>query len=417
MDRRSLLIVGAGIGGLAAALALHADGHEVTLAEAAPEIRALGVGINLLPHAVAVLDRLGLLDRLRDAAVETEAVVFANRFGQTIYRDPRGIAAGAGHPQLSIHRGALHAALAEAARDRLGEGAFRLGHRLVDIDGEGAGARAIFETASGATELEAELIVAADGIHSAARRRFHPQEGPPRWNGVMMWRGTTRGRPFLGGRTMVQAGTGDAKFVVYPVTRPDEAGEVLINWICDIRVRPRIEGTYEAPARQDWMKPGKVEDLLAVFGGWRFDWLDVPAIIREAEQILEWPMVDRDPLPTWRFGNVVLLGDAAHPMYPIGSNGATQAILDADALAAALRRMPPPEALAAYEQARLPMARGIVLLNRQQGLDRVLDLVDERAPNGFTRIEDVIDPALIAADIDRYKTAAGHQGAAANAVR
>lgn len=417
MDKRNVLIVGAGIGGLAAALALHADGHEVTLAEAASEIRALGVGINLLPHAVAVLDRLDLLGRLRTAAVETEALVFANRFGQTIYRDPRGLAAGASHPQLSIHRGTLHAALVEAARDRLGDRAFRLGHRLIDIDCGGARPSATFDTALGPAAIEAELIVAADGIHSAARRRFHPQEGPPRWNGVMMWRGTTRGKPFLGGRTMVQAGTGDAKFVVYPITRPDAAGDVLINWICDIRVRPRIDGTYEAPSRQDWMKPGRVEELLAVFGGWRFDWLDVPGIIRDAAQILEWPMVDRDPLPTWRSGNVVLLGDAAHPMYPIGSNGATQAILDADALAGALRRAPLEEALSAYEAARLPMARGIVLLNRQQGLDRVLDLVDERAPNGFDRIEDVIDPALIAADIDRYKSVAGHQGAAAKAVR
>ena len=407
MVHRDILIVGAGIGGLATALAAHAAGHRVTIAEAAREIRALGVGINLLPHAVAVLDKLGLLPALRATGIETEAVLFANRFGQTIHRDPRGIGAGASHPQISIHRGELHRILLDAVMDRLGADVLLTGHRLLEIS-NGA---AHFDVNGTARSLSAELIIAADGIHSAARRQFVPEEGPPRWNGVMMWRGTTVGRPFLDGRTMVQAGTSAAKFVVYAISPSHGARrEALINWIADIRIKPRIDGTYEAPARQDWMKPGRIEDLLAVFGSWRFDWLDVPGVILAADQILEWPMVDRDPLPGWSFGNATLLGDAAHPMYPIGSNGATQAILDAEALVGALAATPSlTAALSAYEEVRRPMTRDIVTLNRQLGLDAVLDLVDERAPQGFTRIEDVLDPTEIAAGLARYKNVAGHR--------
>lgn len=407
MVRRDILIIGAGIGGLAAALAASDAGHRVTIAEAAHEIRALGVGINVLPHAVAVLERLGLLPALRATGIETGAVLFANRFGQTIHRDPRGIGAGASHPQISIHRGELHRILLDAVIDKLGADAVLTGHRLLGIS-NGA---AHFDVDGVGTSLSAELIIAADGIHSTARRQFVPGEGPPRWNGVMMWRGTTVGRPFLDGRTMVQAGTSAAKFVVYSISQAHAArGEALINWIADIRIKPRIEGTYEAPARQDWMKPGRIEDLLAVFGSWSFDWLDVPSVIRAADQILEWPMVDRDPLPGWSFGNTTLLGDAAHPMYPIGSNGATQAILDAEALIGALAAKPSlAEALSAYEEVRRPMTRDIVALNRQLGLDAILDRVDERAPQGFTRIEDVLDPAEIVAGVANYKTAAGHR--------
>ncbi len=410
--RLDILIAGGGIGGLAAALALHGAGHRVVVAEAARVVKPLGVGINLLPHSVAILDRLGLLDALRASGVETQALIFANRFGQTIHRDPRGVAGGASHPQISIHRGELHAILWRAALERLGAARMRTDHRLVGFTDEGDGVAARFATSEGETTIRADLLIAADGIHSAARAQLFPDEGPPRWNGVMMWRGVTVGRPFLDGRTMVQAGVGDAKFVVYGVSAAHAArGEALINWIADIRVAPKADGLRPAPAREDWSKPGRVEDLLPTFGGWRFDWLDVPAIIRNAEAIYEWPMVDRDPLPRWNFGRVALLGDAAHPMYPIGSNGATQAILDADALADALDRHDLVDALAQYDEMRRPMASEIVRLNRALGLDAILDHVDRLAPNGFARIEDVIDPAEVAAMIGGYKRAAGHRTA------
>ena len=407
---QDVLIAGAGIGGLVAALSLHAAGHEVRIAEAAPEIKPLGVGINLLSHAVAILDDLGLLPALRASGIETSALVFANRFGQPIHSDPRGRAAGASHPQISIHRGALHTILLEAARDRIGDEHVLTGHRLLGFEERAEEVGARFGTAAGATELRTEVLIAADGIHSAARAQLYPDEGPPRWNGVMMWRGTTVGSPFLDGRTMVQAGVGDAKFVVYPVSAEHAArGSSLINWIADIRREPKIDGTRAAPSREDWSKAGRVADLMPTFGSWRFDYLDVPAIIREAGQIFEWPMVDRDPLPRWSFGRATLLGDAAHPMYPIGSNGATQAILDADALTQALGAHETVEALRAYEAARRPMTAEIVRLNRQLGLDAILDLVEARAPHGFERIEDVVDPAEIAAMIGGYKNAAGHR--------
>ncbi|KAB2887263.1 MAG: flavin-dependent oxidoreductase, partial [Burkholderiaceae bacterium] len=235
--------------------------------------------------------------------------------------------------------------------------------------------------------------------------------GAPCWNGMMMWRGTTVARPFLDARTMVQAGHRRAKFVVYPIAPPAPDGTQLINWIADRRLREDgFGGGLTAPGREDWSRPGSLDDLLPTFGAWRFDWLDVPGVIRSATQILEWPMVDRDPLPRWRHGRATLLGDAAHPMYPIGSNGATQAILDAEALAQALSEHGHPEAaLDAYEAARRPMTARIVALNRQEGLDAILDMVEERAPQGFTRIEDVMDPAVLRRWVQDYKAAAGHR--------
>ena len=279
------------------------------------------------------------------------------------------------------------------------------------FDAELAAVAEILHTDGTRSERACDILVGADGIHSALRQQFHPDEGAPRWNGMMMWRGTTLARPFLDGRTMVQAGHRRAKFVVYPIepVRPD--GLQRINWICDRRLREDgFGGGLTAPSREDWSKPGSLDDLLPTFGSWRFAWLDVPGLIRAAEQILEWPMVDRDPLPRWRHGHTTLLGDAAHPMYPIGSNGATQAILDAAALADALDgHASITAALNAYEAARLPMTRDIVAMNRREGLDAILDMVEEAAPEGFARIEDVTDPTVLAEWVQAYKKTAGHQ--------
>lgn len=406
-----ILIAGGGIGGLTAALALQARGHRVTVCEAAAQIRPLGVGINLLPHAVAVLDGLGLLPALRAMAVETSALLFANRHGQTIYRDARGLAGGYSHPQLSIHRGELQQLLWREAEARLGATRLRTGARITAAREDRDGVIAQLESPEGArSERRADLLIAADGIHSAIRRQFHPDEGAPRWNGMMMWRGTAWARPFLDGRSMVQAGHRRAKFVVYPIAPPRAAdGLQLINFICDRRLREDgIGGGLTAPDREDWSKPGSLDDLRPTFGAWRFEWLDVPGLIEGATQLLEWPMVDRDPLPRWRQGSrITLLGDAAHPMYPIGSNGATQAILDAQALAPGGADLA--AALDAYEAERRPLCARIVEMNRQEGLDAILDMVEERAPDGFARLEDVIDPAEVDAFVKRYKAAAGHR--------
>ncbi|MFG6442235.1 flavin-dependent oxidoreductase [Roseateles sp. LKC17W] len=399
----NILIAGGGIGGLTAALTLHQRGHAVTVLEAVREPRPLGVGINLLPHSVGVLEGLGLLPALRGMAVETSALVFANRHGQPIHRDARGVYGGYSHPQFSVHRGELQMLLWREACARL---TVLSGQRVVGVrDGHVA----LIDTADGPREQAADLIVGADGIHSALRRRLAPDEGAPCWRGVMMWRGTTWAPPFLDGRTMVQAGHSRAKFVVYPISTPRADGLQLINWIADRRVRESAPG-LTAPDRADWSRAGRLDDLLPTFGSWRFDWLDVPGLITRAEQMLEWPMVDRDPLPCWRLGPSTLLGDAAHPMVPIGSNGATQAIMDAQALADALDRHAGLDAaLAAYEDKRRPLCARIVEMNRQEGLDAILDRVEALAPEGFAQLADVIDPAEVAAEVNAYKAAAGHQ--------
>ncbi|MFG6432704.1 flavin-dependent oxidoreductase [Roseateles sp. LYH14W] len=398
-----IVISGGGIGGLTTALALQTRGHDVTVLEAVREPKPLGVGINLLPHAVGVMDELGLLPALRGMAVETAALVFANRHGQAIYRDSRGLEGGYSHPQFSIHRGELQMMLWREASAKL---TVLGGQRVVGVrDGNVAQ----IETADGPRELAADLIVGADGIHSALRKRLAPDEGAPCWRGVMMWRGTSWAPPFLDGRTMVQAGHSQAKFVVYPIGAPRADGLQLINWIADRRVQPPTPG-LTAPDRADWSRAGQLDDLLPTFGSWRFDWLDVPGLITGAEQMLEWPMVDRDPLPRWRLGPSTLLGDAAHPMVPIGSNGATQAVMDAKALADALSNHDDLDtALAAYEDERRPLCARIVEMNRREGLDAILDRVEALAPDGFANLADVIDPAEVAAEINSYKAAAGHR--------
>ncbi|TAF99903.1 MAG: flavin-dependent oxidoreductase [Betaproteobacteria bacterium] len=410
----SIAIAGAGIGGLTAAIALADGGHSVTVFEAVREIKPLGVGINVLPHAVAVLTELGLGGKLSTLGVATDALLFTNRFGQTIYRDARGIAGGYSHPQHSIHRGALHMALLAAAAERGPAIQIHIDSR---VDGFSNTADGVALQVKGASErtATADVFIAADGIHSASRAQCYPNEGPPKWNGMMMWRGTTLARAFLGGRTMVQAGNKFAKFVAYPIKPIDpKTGLQLINWICDIRVENGIGGTLTAPIRESWSTAGHSADLLPRFGDWVLDWQDgavhVRDIINNAAQIFQWPMVDRDPLPCWTHGRMTLLGDAAHPMYPIGSNGATQAILDAKALADALSQHDDVNiALQSYEALRRPMTAEIVQLNRGEGLDIILDMVDERAPNGFAALADVIDPTAIESVVTRYKRAAGHR--------
>jgi 5-methylphenazine-1-carboxylate 1-monooxygenase len=392
-----IVIAGAGIGGLTAAMCLHRAGFEVEICEAVTELKPLGVGINIQASAVRILSGLGLEPALAATAIETRELRYANRHGQTIWADPRGRHAGLPWPQFSIHRGELQMILFDAARKMLGGERIRFGHRIAGFEQQGA--KVVARFANGAA-TEADILIGADGIHSAVRAQFYPDEGPPKWQGILMWRGVTVGKPYLGGATMVQAGHHTQKFVCYPISRAHaERGESLINWICDMYM-----GEHATPPREDWNKPGRLEDFLPRFKDWNFGWLDVPSVIKAAHTIYEFPMVDRDPLPRWSHGRVTLLGDAAHPMYPIGSNGASQAIIDGEAVTEELAKGGDPEAaLQRYEQRRLaPMAR-IVESNRRKGIDVMLDIVEQRAPQGFTDLESVLPAHELDRIVGDYK--------------
>ncbi|MEV5573323.1 flavin-dependent oxidoreductase [Spirillospora sp. NPDC052269] len=398
-----VLVAGAGVGGLTAALALHANGITPTLVESVVP-RPLGVGINLLPHAVRELTELGLGDVLADLAIPTRQMTHFDRHGGEIWSEPRGRALGYRWPQYSIHRGELQMALLEAVRERLGEQAVRCGTSLLGFEqGDGLVRARLGDRASGAEErFEADVLVGADGLHSTVRRVLYPDEGSPLWNGIRMWRGVVEADPVLDGRTLVAAGTNAAvKLVLYPISAraERESGRALLNWVVEAR-RP---GTSAGTA--DWNRTGRLDDVLRHIADWRWDWLDVPGLLSRTETVLEYPMVDRDPLPSWTRGRVALLGDAAHPMYPIGSNGGSQAILDARALAYELARADDPsEGLAAYDRARREPVNAIVLACREMPADHILQTVTRRAPHGFDRIEDVLTAEELASLANFYRT-------------
>jgi 2-polyprenyl-6-methoxyphenol hydroxylase-like FAD-dependent oxidoreductase len=403
---QEITIIGGGVGGLTLALLLHRAGVPCRVYEAAAEIRPIGVGINVLPHATQVLAELGLEGALARVAVATQEAVFFNRFGQLIYREPLGRAAGYEHPQFSIHRADLHAVLLDAFRERVGAERLHLGWKCAGFAQDDAAVTLHFvDPASGTPRASqrAGAVVAADGIHSVIRKQLFPDEGPPKYSGVNMWRGATVWPTFLSGASMVRAGwLANGKMVIYPIRNDvDGAGRQLVNWVAELGT-PRHES-------RDWNRAGRLEDFIGAFADWHFDWLDVPALIRGAERILEFPMVDQDPLPHWTVGRVTLLGDAAHPMYPRGSNGAGQAILDARCLAGLLAGGEVREALAAYEAERLPATAKVVLTNRANPPDAINREVWQRTGDRpFERIDDVITQDELRALSDSYKRVAGY---------
>lgn len=406
------LIAGAGIGGLTLALSLHQVGIPCRLFEAVERLAPLGVGINVLPHAVRELTELGLQDELLALGIPTARLAYYSRRGQEIWSEPRGRDAGYAWPQISIHRGELQMLLTRTVLDRLGPDAIAAGHALVSWEdrGERIAARFADRNGAAAAEVEGDILIAADGIHSAARAILHPDEGAPIWNGAILWRGTTEAAPFLGGRTMIMAGHEFQKFVCYPLRdMPD--GRQLINFVAERKFSP------DQPwRREDWNRTGRVEDYLPPFEDWGFDWLDVPGLIRAADKVYEYPMVDRDPLQAWSHGRMTLLGDAAHPMYPIGSNGASQAILDARVLTRELLAHGlTPAALKAYEAERLPATAKIVTANRGNGPEQVMQMVEERAPEGFRHIDDVLSKEEREGTAAAYKRLAGFDKDALNA--
>ena len=389
-----VIIAGGGIGGLTAALCLHRAGIEVTVYEQAREMRALGLGINVQAGAVRVLSALGLEPALSARAIETRELIYMNRHGQEIWRDPRGRFADLPWPQFSIHRGELQLVLLQAVVERLGKDRVRTGSRLLSFtqDADNVQARFVDANDNPVETVTADILIGADGIHSTVRGNFHPNEGPPKWNGVIMWRGITLAKPFLSGASMVWAGHSSQKFVCYPI------GPNQLNWICDLKVNDPT-----MLKREDWNRPGNLADFLPRYEDWRFPFLNVPEIIRGASAIHEFPMVDRDPLPAWSHGRVSLLGDAAHPMYPIGSNGASQSIFDAESLAEELKQSDPVAALKRYEQRRLPSTARIIESNRRQGIDVMMDIVEQRAPDGFTDLEKILPQTELDTIVADYK--------------
>lgn len=393
-----ILVAGGGIAGLTAALALHAAGLErITVVESAPATRPVGAGLNLMPNAVRELDALGLLERLETDAVRTRELRYYHRCGALISREERGLRAGYRWPQLSVHRAHLQRVLADAVRERLGDGALVTGVRVTGVEqppDPDARPRVRIEHRGGTTRsvatLEPDVLVGADGIRSAVRAALHPDEGEPPWNGMLVWRGVSRLDARRTGSFMFIAGDDRRKAVVYPMTEPSlRRPEVLVNWALAMpadAVDERFLG--------DWNRPVPISRFLDHYEGWEFGGVSVPEVLRAADGAYEYPMVDRDPLDRWTYGRTTLVGDAAHAMYPIGSNGATQSIVDGRALAHALALHPDPvDALLAYEKDRRPAMTELQAANRRLGPEAVISLAHERAPDGFTDIDDVIPPA------------------------
>jgi len=403
--QKSIVVVGGGIAGLGFALALNQHGIACDVYESVPEVRELGVGITLLPHAMRELAALGLQTELEAVGIENLESVFFNRFGQFIYREPRGRHAGYPMPEIGIHRGKLHRILYDAAVKRLGADRIHTNHRCTGVSQDDSGVSVHFSDGStGAilSSVKADMVVACDGVHSAVRRQFYPDEKVA-FAGINTWRGVTRHKPILSGKSYLRVGSiKTGKMVIYPIVdNIDGQGMQLINWMAE------IEGSGDE--MNDWNRSGKVDDFIHLFQDWKFDWLDVPDLIRNAEQILQYPMVDKDPVPQWTFGRVTLMGDAAHPMYPRGSNGSAQALIDARTLAGLVAQGTDTlTALALYEQLRRGATAKIVETNRSVPPDFINIKVDALSGDRpFRHIDDLISQAELREISDNYKKIAG----------
>ncbi len=398
-----IVIAGAGIGGLTTALCLHEKGFDVQVYEAVEEIQPLGVGINLMPHSSAVLRNLGLGDRLDEVAVRTRCIEYRTKFGHLIQSDPRSVEAGFAAPQYSIHRGDCQFLLLDAVRERMGESAVQTG-RMVTGFSQTAD-KVTVEFAKG-DSVECDILIGADGLRSSIRQQMHPNEGPLCYEGTMMYRGAVEMDQIGDGRTMVIAGNHDLKFVTYPISEQlRRKGKALTNWVAEVRVdQPRhIQDA-------DWSRQGS-RDFISAFDIFQMPDMDVVQIMRETEVVTEFPMIDRDPLDSWTQGRVAIMGDAAHPMYPIGANGASQAIIDALVLAECLADNPTIQGLKVYEDIRRPATAAVVQSNRKSGPERVLDIADARIKSPDDKIEDLISPEEVEEVAANYRKIAGFKKA------
>lgn len=403
-----VVIAGAGIGGLTAALSLQKAGIDVTVYESTEEILPMGVGINILPHAARELIELGLEEEIDKFAIRTTSMDYCTCEGDLVISQPCGLNAGYKWPQWSLHRGELQMLLLRVFQERAGSGRVVVDAALDDFDEDAGGQVTVRfkKLTSGETfTIECDVLVGADGLHSATRKKLYPKEGSPVYAGIVVYRAAVEAPQFLDGKTMVIIGDKRLRLVAYPLSsalQSDGSGKSLINWI---GVLPIPEN--EAPT-EDWDNLSEQEKLKPRYASWKFDWIDVPAVMEESREIFEFPVYDRDPLDQWTFGRVTLLGDAAHPLIPVSSNGAVQAILDGRALAYALARHDSPEeGLKAYEADRLEKANDVVRASRENGPDEVLEIVHERCPEGAKNIHDYVPLEELQGVIDEFKERAG----------
>ena len=399
------LIAGGGVAGMTMALTCHQIGVPAVVLESVRTLAPLGVGINLQPNAIRELIDLGLEQDLNAIGIEATEWALVGRNGNDVWSEPRGRLAGYRWPQYSVHRGELQMLLYRTVLDRLGADAVRTGYRVTGYHTTSDGVTALVDTRDGGSaEISGSVLLAGDGLHSAVRSQMYPNQPEPQWGGAVLWRGAAYGPPIRSGASFTLVGSLDQRFVHYPISAPDpETGLQLQNWIAELAFDPS-----EGWRQSDWNRQVDTDVFLPAFEDWQFDWLDIPALVRGAPAVWEFPMVDRDPVDRWVDGRVCLMGDAAHVMYPVGSNGASQAIVDARVMGAMfLDHGVNAEALRAFESTLIEPMSSLVLRNRGNGPVGILGVVDERCGGVFDDIDDVIPRAEIEAFMANYKSAAG----------
>ena len=407
------IIVGAGPGGLTAAMFLHRNGWDVDIYESTAKIEPLGVGINLLPHGARELEVLGLADELASIGIQTRSLEYRTKYGHLIYSDPRGKYAGFDFPSYSIHRGQLQLLLLNTFKERAGEHKVHTSCHFDRFEEDADGVTAYFvdpKTKTSIAEVRGDILIGADGVHSAVRKTFYSNEGPPRYEGLMMWRGAVERDPYLDGETMFVAGDHNIKAVVYPMSEASRRnGKSLVNWVAEVR-----DGNARPLNPNDWTRQG-TRDFIENYRDFKFDFIDLPELFSQTETIYEYPMIDRDPLERWSFGRVTLMGDAAHAMLPIGANGTSQAILDARALTDSVQDTDDMVvALKNYEDLRLGPTTKVVESNRKYDSENYLDIVADRLQSPDDKMEDLIAPTEIDAITEKYRKIAGFQVKALN---